>query len=209
MSTDAEELRAVTRIVESLIARTDSGPFREPVDWKGMGLWDYPDVISELMDLGTVLKKIRQGKYENVNDVRDDVRTVFNNCMTYNTEGSDFYTLGESYLLRFDSMFGKLAMYGGEREKRKVEMGQGRPGLEQKKTFAENLFKVNGDDLGHVVQILDQKDPKSLSPVAANSGDNEPNVEINIDMIRSDVFWDLDAYLKKCRARETGNKRKR
>ena len=46
-----------------------------------MGLWDYPDVISELMDLGTVLKIIRQGKYDNVNDVRDDVRTVFNNCM--------------------------------------------------------------------------------------------------------------------------------
>ena len=46
-----------------------------------MGLWDYPDVISELMDLGTVLKKLRTGKYENVEDCRDDVRTVFNNCM--------------------------------------------------------------------------------------------------------------------------------
>ena len=77
-----------------------------------MGLWDYPDVVHELMDLGTVLSKLSSSKYDCADDVADDVRTVFNNCMTYNTEGSDFYSLGESYLLRFESMFEKLAMYG-------------------------------------------------------------------------------------------------
>ena len=88
-------------------------------------------------------------------------------------------------------------------------LGQGPPNLEQKKTFAENLFKVNGDDLGHVVQVLDQKDPKALEAVAATSDDNEPNVEVNIDKIKAEVFWELDGYLKKSVARDGGLKRKR
>jgi hypothetical protein len=30
---------------------TMAGPFLQPVDWQGLGLMDYPDIIKEPMDL--------------------------------------------------------------------------------------------------------------------------------------------------------------
>lgn len=45
-----------------------SVPFREPVDWKGLGLYDYPQIIKKPMDLGTVKKNLKAKKYKNVAD---------------------------------------------------------------------------------------------------------------------------------------------
>jgi Bromodomain len=44
-------------------------PFREPVDWKSLGLYDYPQIIKHPMDLGTVKKKLKAKSYTNVADV--------------------------------------------------------------------------------------------------------------------------------------------
>lgn len=49
-----EELRRIRIILTSLIESNDSCDFREPVDWKGMGLTDYPSIIKHPMDLSTV-----------------------------------------------------------------------------------------------------------------------------------------------------------
>ena len=51
MSSD-EALRRMTKLVNSLLARGDAQPFREPVDWRGLELYDYPKIIKKLMDLG-------------------------------------------------------------------------------------------------------------------------------------------------------------
>lgn len=31
-----------------------SAPFKEPVDWQGLGLTDYPIIVQNPMDLGTI-----------------------------------------------------------------------------------------------------------------------------------------------------------
>jgi hypothetical protein len=41
-------------------------PFRAPVDWKGLGLYDYPQIVKKPMDLGTIKKKISGGKYKTI-----------------------------------------------------------------------------------------------------------------------------------------------
>ena len=45
-------------IIHTLMQMPDSVDFREPVDWRGLGLDDYPRVIAKPMDLGTVKQKI-------------------------------------------------------------------------------------------------------------------------------------------------------
>ena len=72
-----------------------SEPFREAVDWKALGLFDYPQIIKHPMDLGTVKRKINEGKYKSLHEAGDDVRQIWKNCMTYNADGSDFYNLAE------------------------------------------------------------------------------------------------------------------
>ena len=70
-------------------------PFRDPVDWEALGLFDYPQVIKKPMDLSLVKRRVNEGKYESIHEAADDVRLIWKNCMTYNADGSDFYNLAQ------------------------------------------------------------------------------------------------------------------
>ncbi|KAL3816421.1 hypothetical protein ACHAXA_007357 [Cyclostephanos tholiformis] len=110
----AQSLRKMGKIVNNLIARADSVPFREPVDWKGLQLYDYPKIITKMMDLGTIRTKLKKSKYACASECAEDVRQVWENCMTYNDDGSDFYRLAHSYSRRFEERYQKLIDEYGE-----------------------------------------------------------------------------------------------
>ena len=75
-----EETNKCLKIVEALMTDPESYEFRVPVDWKGLGLEDYPLLIKQPMDLGTVKQKIKKNKYESANDCISDVDLVWDNC---------------------------------------------------------------------------------------------------------------------------------
>lgn len=47
-TSENEGLRRMGKLVTYLTSRADSGPFREPVDYRGLGLWDYPKIIKKV-----------------------------------------------------------------------------------------------------------------------------------------------------------------
>eukprot|EP00585_Thalassiosira_rotula_P013225 CAMPEP_0196130176 /NCGR_PEP_ID=MMETSP0910-20130528/641_1 /TAXON_ID=49265 /ORGANISM="Thalassiosira rotula, Strain GSO102" /LENGTH=323 /DNA_ID=CAMNT_0041389429 /DNA_START=89 /DNA_END=1057 /DNA_ORIENTATION=- len=110
----ADSLRKMNKVVNNLMARADCIPFREPVDWKGLQLYDYPKIITKMMDLGTIKSKLEKSKYTDASQVAHDIRLVWKNCMTYNADGSDFYRLAESYSKRFEERYAKLLDEYGE-----------------------------------------------------------------------------------------------
>ena len=77
-------------------------PLRRP-----LGLYDYPQIIKKPMDLGTVKKKIADGKYKSITNAADDVRLVWTNCMTYNADGSDFYNLAKNLNKKWEEKYAK------------------------------------------------------------------------------------------------------
>jgi hypothetical protein len=84
------------------------------VDWKGLELYDYPKIITKMMDLGTIRKNLKKSKYIDAYQCAQDIRQVWTNCMTYNEDGSDFYRLGQSYSKRFEERYQKLVDEFGE-----------------------------------------------------------------------------------------------
>ena len=50
--------RKCDQLVKSLMKRSQGVHFSRPVEWKKMGLLDYPKLIKEPMDLGTVSERI-------------------------------------------------------------------------------------------------------------------------------------------------------
>lgn len=84
-----KELREMHRLVCTLYIRPEGGAFRTPVDWKTMGLLDYPQIIKHPMDLGTIKSNLEAGKYSSKEEVAADIRLVWTNCMLYNTDGSE------------------------------------------------------------------------------------------------------------------------
>ena len=69
--------------------------FREPVPWKELGLTDYPEIIKKPMDLRTVRKNLGKGKHKRYEDFFRDVQLIWDNCKTYNSQGSDIYKMAE------------------------------------------------------------------------------------------------------------------
>lgn len=103
-----EPLKRITKIVNSLLSNQDCAPFREPVDWRGLELFDYPQIITNMMDLGTVKRRVERGHYSTAHQVAEDIRLVWRNCMTYNADGSDFWLLAKSYARRFEDRYRKI-----------------------------------------------------------------------------------------------------
>jgi hypothetical protein len=84
-----KELKEMHRLVCTLFIRPEGAAFRAPVDWKTMGLIDYPQIVKNPMDLGTIKANLESGKYKTKEEVAADIRLVWTNCMLYNHDGSE------------------------------------------------------------------------------------------------------------------------
>jgi bromodomain-containing factor 1 len=67
---------------------TTKVPFFLDLTLSGLNLLDYPTIIKNPMDLGTVKKKLKAGKYKSMNEYQDDILLIWDNCKRYNQEGS-------------------------------------------------------------------------------------------------------------------------
>lgn len=75
----------IIKIVEKIRKNPKSEPFRVPVDPIKLKIPDYPTIIRNPMDIGTVIRKLRTPKqYQQPSEVADDVRLIWTNCRTYN-----------------------------------------------------------------------------------------------------------------------------
>ena len=88
-----EQLAQCKAAMRELRKHKDAGAFLEPVDWKALGIRDYPTIIKRPMDLGTVQKRLDSGQYNSVLDVAADIDLVWSNAMTYNQDESYIYNV--------------------------------------------------------------------------------------------------------------------
>lgn len=49
---------------------------------------DYPNVVKYPMDLGTVKENVKNSTYQHVEECLDDIQLIWDNCKSYNAEGS-------------------------------------------------------------------------------------------------------------------------
>ncbi len=52
---------------------------------------DYPEIITNPMDLSTLKKNLKKGNYKKISDFIEDLFQIWENCKTYNLEESDIY----------------------------------------------------------------------------------------------------------------------
>lgn len=196
-----EALKRMSKLVNSLMAKPDAGPFREPVDWRGLELFDYPKIISKMMDLGTVKRKLERKQYATAHECAQDIRIIWKNCLTYNADGSDFWLLAKSFSRRFEDRFKKIKNeYDvGEDDAPSPSNSEGgkggtsKPGiitLDSKAQLASKIFLLSGLELTHVLNKIENRCPQALEPTEST------HVEINVDALDSKLFVELEKYVK-------------
>lgn len=70
-------MEKVKEVVLQLMQHKDALPFLEPVDWKELELFDYPVIVKNPMDLGTVQRNLEQNKYETAGTVSNGMDRSF------------------------------------------------------------------------------------------------------------------------------------
>lgn len=58
--------------------------------------------------------------------------------------------------------------------------------------FSQNIYNISSEDLGRVVQILDQRCEACIKKI------DPEDIEIDIDAIDNATFWTVDAFVKDC-----------
>jgi len=86
-----QSLQAFKQILLTLKQDKNAKEFLKPVDYNGLHLYDYITVISKPMDLDTVSRNFKTGKYKTAEEVVEDINLIWTNCMKYNVENSGIY----------------------------------------------------------------------------------------------------------------------
>ena len=79
------------KILKLLQKDPEAFVFLKPVNWRSLKLLDYPIIIKKPMDLSTVEKKLKKREYDTVKSFYEDLSLIWENCKTYNVEGSVIY----------------------------------------------------------------------------------------------------------------------
>mmetsp|Transcript_29968 Transcript_29968/g.44305 ORF Transcript_29968/g.44305 Transcript_29968/m.44305 type:complete len:234 (-) Transcript_29968:909-1610(-) len=194
-----EALKRMSKLVNWLMARSDAAPFCEPVDWRGLELFDYPKIITKMMDLGTVKRKLERKQYATAHECAEDIRLIWTNCLTYNSDGSDFWLLAKSISRRFEDRYKKIkAEYNvGENDSSNASENdnKGKPdmiSLDMKADLASKIFLLSGMELTHVITMIENRCPTALEQV----GKNKVHMEINVDGLDTKLFTDVNNYVQ-------------
>ncbi|KAJ3042424.1 hypothetical protein HDV00_007380 [Rhizophlyctis rosea] len=111
----SEETAKVDAVLKKMEVRQDLVlPFLAPVPRDVRG---YHDVIKQPMDLGTIRKKVREGRYGSLGEFEGDVRLMFRNCFVFNPEGDPVRKLGKRLEGVFEIEWGVGGGSGVKKEK--------------------------------------------------------------------------------------------
>ena len=103
-------------ILGELYYHYEATDFLEPVteDLIGPEMYeDYCKVISEPMDIGTVIQKMKSGAYHNSKDLfRQDIELIFTNCRLFNEEDTEIVNCAKTLSKKFKELWINYRMYG-------------------------------------------------------------------------------------------------
>lgn len=81
--------RQLSRALRRLTKHPQAGAFLEPLPWKELGLDDYPEVITEPVDLKTIGECLNNSEYEDPDGLLNpeffwqDIKLCWENCLIY------------------------------------------------------------------------------------------------------------------------------
>ena len=101
-----ETINHCTHLLDMLCQDPNAEVFLEPVDWKGLNLTDYPEIVKNPMDLSTVRKNLPT--FATVEDFISQIQLIWDNCKLYNMVGSHIYKICEKMEKVYNRELGKF-----------------------------------------------------------------------------------------------------
>lgn len=209
-----ESMTMCMSILKQMQGKNEASPFLEPVDWEFYGLTDYPEIIKDPMDLGTIQERVENGKITTTVDFGEHVRLVWKNAMRYNRSDSDIYITAEKLSKVFEKKFAKVKptgnVGGGMRPPVATDMmatkqrrksggaAGGAAGSKDRITFSKLIMGLPNPELNELVDRVAKGSPEALNE------EEDEEIEIDINSINGQLLLELNTFMIKVH----GKKRK-
>lgn len=177
----------------------DSEAFLEPVNWKKLGLDDYPSIVKSPMDLKTIGKKVKANSYSKPEQFWADVDLIWHNCQLYNHESSDVYQqsirMQEAANNLRDSLFPSLIK---KSQKRKYESDDHTESedeyamnISRKSLLCQRISRLSPELLALVVRHIYSQDQQIIQHCG------EHRFSIDLDHMNDKLFTITSALTKR------------
>ena len=191
-----DDANNATQLIKLLEKEEEGYEFLSPVDYKALGLDDYPLIIKTPMDLGTIKKKIKAQKYGSMDDVVSDLLLIWDNCKTYNMMDSPIVHQAEVMenkmkehckALGIEADFSKRIFNKRPRDEAAAE-GVSEEGIcfEEKVDLTEKFKKVSHEMLAYLVQVIEQDCKQAICEV------EHEKLQIKVDALDKETFYKLN-----------------
>jgi hypothetical protein len=95
MSLAQDQISIASALIDAISQDPNAEPFLFPVAWKELELLDYPQIVKNPMDLGSVKSKLHANSYNSYEECFAEIQLIWDNCKLYNMAGSDIYRICE------------------------------------------------------------------------------------------------------------------
>mmetsp|Transcript_26389 Transcript_26389/g.63656 ORF Transcript_26389/g.63656 Transcript_26389/m.63656 type:complete len:581 (-) Transcript_26389:277-2019(-) len=145
-------------IVNGLLQHKSCWIFAKPVDPTAWNIPDYPRVIKNPMDLGTVKENLTNGLYDTPEAFASDVRLVWSNAIKYNGEHSDVASIARELSGLFEDRLRKVKGHGQKSSQKflkKTPLPREKSGSKKKKSKSKK--KDAGDPYSEELKNLQKQ----------------------------------------------------
>ena len=191
-----EEKKKINKIFETMENDPQALDFLSPVDYVALGILDYPTIITQPMDLGTVKKKLENGEYKIFKDFMSDIILIWNNCKTYNQPGSEIVKMANHCEKKIKQLIDKqFKNYQNKNTNKKSESN----GLTfaQKIKLIENIRELSNETLTQIIKIILKDCPKGIEDI-----DSE-KMQIKVDLLDHKTYDSINQIIEKSKGSNT------
>ena len=198
-----EEKKKLEKIFETMENDPQAIDFLAPVDYVGLGILDYPTIITNPMDLGTVRKNLENGDYRLFQDFMSDINLIWKNCRTYNQPGSDIVKMAnhcdKKIKQLIDKQFKNSQNKGGGNKNKNENNALT---LAEKTKLIESIREQPNEGLTQIVKIILKECPKGIEDI-----DSE-KLQIKVDLLDKKTYDIINQYLEKNNSSSNNDKSK-
>jgi len=188
-----DDIKKLEKIFETMEKDNQAIDFLAPVDYVALNILDYPKIITNPMDLGTVKKNLLSGDYKIFQDFMGDISLIWKNCRTYNLPGSEIVKMANHCDKKFrqlmDKQFKNAKTKEGGSTKTKSESNG--LNLQEKTKLIEAIREQPNDNLTQIVKIILKECPKGIEDI-----DTE-KLQIKVDFLDRKTYDIIYQFLEK------------
>ena len=196
-----EEKKKLEKIFEIMEKDPQSVDFLSPVDYEALGILDYPRIITQPMDLGTVKTKLQNDEYKLFQDFMSDINLIWKNCRTYNQNGSEIVKMANHCDKKMKQLIDKQFKNYQNKNNNKKNSSSNLT-YEQKIKLIENIRELNNDILTQIIKIILKDCPKGIEDI-----DSE-KLQIKVDLLDHKTFESINQIIEKNKVNNNNDKTK-